>query len=198
MMRTAIILAGGKSTRFGRDKTVLTLQGKHMVVCQVNILAPLFDEIIVVSNAENKYKSDKIKEVADIYKECGPMGGIHAGLSYASYNTCFVVACDMPFLNLELVKRLLQCAESESPKTLIIPKNHQKIEPLYGIYQKAWCGELEENIKQGKRKLTEWIQRKEEEGHVKYILVNSEKTKCFFNINTEREYEQIKRLKKDE
>lgn len=188
---TGIILAGGKSRRFGRDKTTLKIDGKLLVEKQVEILRPIVNEIIIVSNAYCKFHLIDTLEVTDWYKNIGPMGGIHAGLSHASYEKCVVLACDMPFVCRDFVKSLLHRLEQEKSSEMVIPVSKKGVEPLCGIYRKGNLLLLEESIKKGERKLSAWLEEKYKEGYVTYVKVKEEEQCYFYNINTQEDYINI-------
>ena len=102
LINTAIILAGGKSTRMGFDKQLIKMGNITITEYIIKILKPLFENIIVVTNKLELYEDNNIVTAEDIYKGYGPIAGIHAGLlkSKSIYN--YIIAC------FELGKRLLK------------------------------------------------------------------------------------------
>ena len=109
---TAVILAGGKSSRFGRDKSLLTVEGRLLLERSLDNWGGLFAEVIIVSESGDKFSSlSGIKETADIYRGRGPLGGVHAGLKLTSFPWSFVAACDMPHIEKELIVRLCAAVE---------------------------------------------------------------------------------------
>lgn len=138
-MRTGIILAGGDSTRIGTDKGLMDLDGKPLISYVVENLRPVVDEIIVVVGSEEKMpfywqvlKPD-IKVVADIYEEGSPLIGLITGLSQASGDYAVVAACDMPFINSDLVDMLFLLSFDLNGTLLIKPNGW--IEPLPAVYK---------------------------------------------------------------
>src|SRR5512135_1688419 len=103
---SAIILAGGQSRRMGRDKALIDYQDRPIIAHVINTLRALSDDIVVVSNRSDLYRSFGARVVPDYDPPCGPLGGIAVGLQAAEYPLAVVVACDMPFLNLTLVRWL--------------------------------------------------------------------------------------------
>lgn len=87
MKTTGVILAGGKSSRMGTDKSILIFHEKTFIDNNVNIFKEVVDEIIIVSNQHNKYGYKDIQEVSDIYQDMGPLAGIHAGILAAEHDT---------------------------------------------------------------------------------------------------------------
>lgn len=108
---SGIILAGGKSTRFGEgvDKAFLPLGNKLLIQWVIEKISPLLNEIIIVTNnKEKKFKKFAVKLVKDIYSGYGALSGLHSGLSNAKNFYSFVCACDTPFIRPELVRYLIK------------------------------------------------------------------------------------------
>ena len=101
MKYTAIILAGGKSSRMGSDKGLVLLNGKPMISYIIEILKKMQIPIIIISNNEN-YKQFGLPVFADIIKEKGPLGGIYTGLKNSKTESNIIVSCDVPFYQIEL------------------------------------------------------------------------------------------------
>lgn len=108
---TTIVLAGGRSRRLGLDKALLCLDDETLLEATVKKVAVLGDEVIVAVRGPLPYRLPGVRLVTDVHPGCGPLGGIHAGLAVASNSCCSVVACDMPFLNLDLLRYLISLAE---------------------------------------------------------------------------------------
>lgn len=123
----AAILAGGKSSRMGRDKALLDFDGQPLVAHISQILAPIFDEIIVVT-AKWETVAD-LPAVADTFAGRGPLGGIHAALSHFGEPT-FVVACDMPYLNADFIRTLIHDFDGQTR----VPLSENGFEPLHAVY----------------------------------------------------------------
>src|SRR3954447_5197806 len=110
---TAIILAGGKSSRMGTNKALLDLNGRMVIEGIVEKLEKTVDEIIIVTNTFADYEFLKLPMVEDKWKDMGPLAGIEAGLNASKTEHNLIVACDMPFISVELGKYLLSCLEEE-------------------------------------------------------------------------------------
>ncbi len=119
MQTTAIILAGGRSQRMGRDKTKLKINNLPLIKHTVKMLKPIFKNIIIVSK--------------DIMPDCGALGGIFTGLLYSKTKYNFVFAADMPFLNKKIIKKMLK---NNNRYDIIVPKTNYGYEPLHAIYSK--------------------------------------------------------------
>ncbi|MCY3639040.1 MAG: molybdenum cofactor guanylyltransferase, partial [Chloroflexi bacterium] len=108
---SAIVLAGGLSRRLGRDKALEPFGGAPLISRVIGRLATLTDETVVVVNSKARAAELPLpagaKTAVDIYPDSGSLGGIFTGLTTASNEWGFVVACDMPFLNTALIKHIL-------------------------------------------------------------------------------------------
>ena len=148
----AIILAGGKSSRFGKDKAFIKVKGTAIFKRQLNVLTKIFDETIVVTDNPQKfhlfgsyirkinernlragYKLKKIEIVQYILPAKGPLCGILSGLIKSRSRHNFVIACDMPFINEGLIKYMIKNIKKFD---IFIPKIDNKFHPLCGVYSK--------------------------------------------------------------
>ena len=113
---TSIILAGGRSSRLGKEKHVELVAGKTLIERTTDLLGLLSAEIlIVISNQQSKSSFSsysKAHTVVDLKPGKGSLGGIYTGLSYANNFHSIVVACDMPFLNAGLLNHMIDMAAS--------------------------------------------------------------------------------------
>ncbi len=134
---SAIILAGGESKRMnGVDKAVLMVDGMPILQRSIQVLKEFFADILIVTNEKRDYSFEGVRVVKDIVKGAGPLGGIHAGLSYMKNEAGFFTACDMPFLRGELILRLLNTFNHVDYQALV-PRKNGRIEPLHAVYKKS-------------------------------------------------------------
>jgi molybdenum cofactor guanylyltransferase len=185
---SCIILAGGKSTRLGRNKVVERIGNQSLLERVVSSLSSLNSEIIIVSAKESSLPQltnyPRVKIVEDIYPGKGSLGGIYSGLvsSLSFYN--LVVACDMPFLNLDLLRYMLGIAGNYD---VVVPRVSQDIfEPLHAIYSKNCVAPLELLILRNRFKILELYPLVK----VRYVEVDEINRfdphhLSFFNVNTE-------------
>lgn len=189
LINTAIILAGGKSTRMGFDKQLIKMGNITITEYIIKILKPLFENIIVVTNKLELYEDNNIVTAEDIYKGYGPIAGIHAGLlkSKSIYN--YIIACDMPYINTYYIEYLMKrIKESNYEKDAVITKSGNWIEPFNAFYSKNLIPIIEQNIIKDKRKISELLDR----SNVLYIdeeiaRVFSPDWSMFTNLNTEKD-----------
>lgn len=131
---TIIILAGGKSVRMGRDKAFLKVDKIPLIKRQVRLLKRHFKKIFIVTNSPHKYRRLRgVKVVSDIAAGQGPIGGILSGLSASRDRYNFVIACDMPFINLDLMKYMRR---NSFGYDVVVPRIGKRYEPLFCIYSK--------------------------------------------------------------
>lgn len=105
---TGIVLAGGKSSRFGQDKGLFLYQGQPLVVHALKTIKPLCDQILISTNKPAAYAFTGLTTMADQVKDCGPLGGIFSGLVHATHNKILFLGCDMPLVPGQLMTLLLE------------------------------------------------------------------------------------------
>lgn len=144
---TAIVLAGGRSTRMGFDKQKLRLEtGQALPHLVIEKLSPRFEDILVVTQTPNLYKDLDVRCLSDLYPGKGPLAGIHAGLLAAKSDLAFVVGCDMPGIDLEVNQMMEAC---DRPGVQIISlKTPFRFQALYAYYHRDLVGPME-NLLQG-------------------------------------------------
>lgn len=181
-----IILAGGKSRRLGRNKLKEVIGGMTLFNRVINVLSAFKGEIIIVK-AEDSSIPDiltypQITVVQDLYPGKGMIGGIVTGLSASRNYYNLVVAGDMPFLNLNLLRYMISITESND---LVAYKNKNELEPLHAIYSRNCLPVLKE-IMQNNQRIYELLNR------VKVRNLSSAELNrydpehiSFFNVNTE-------------
>lgn len=134
---SAAVLAGGDSKRMGEDKAFLELGGERLIDIIIRSLAKLFKDIIVVTDKPEKMNHHlQVRLEEDIYKdgEKNALRGIHASLTLAFHPSCFIVACDMPFISLPLVRYMSQFARDYD---LVTPRVEGYYQPLFSFYNKT-------------------------------------------------------------
>ncbi len=132
----SIVLAGGQSSRFGTDKCAQTIAGRTLIETVIGHLGSLSSEIlIVVSGGQSRslHLHPMARTVGDLYPGKGSLGGLHAGLTYSTCSHSLAVACDMPFLNLDLLRHMIELSPDFD---VVIPRVGDKKEPLHAIYSK--------------------------------------------------------------
>lgn len=188
---TGIILAGGKNSRMGTNKAFLEMDGIRLIERIIGILSELFPEIIIVTNDPLSYTHlSSAVIVTDIYKNKGALGGIYAGLFYASENYSFITACDMPFISKELIVYLARFTNNHD---IIVPQGADGMQPLHAVYSKNCLAPIKKNLEADKLKITGFYKG------LRVLTVTEEKLqsfnedgKTFLNINTPKELDKLK------
>ncbi len=150
----AIILAGGKSTRLGRDKASEPLLGRPLLQHALDRLSGLVDEYIVVRAVGQRLPAvtaPRLRIVEDIYPETGPLGGIYTGLAACAAPYALAVACDMPLLQRKLVAELLRLAPGHE---LVVPVSEEFPQPLCAVYAKTCLDAFRRQLESGNFKIT--------------------------------------------
>ena len=151
---SAIILAGGKSSRMGTDKGLVEFNGKKMIEHILDVIKYLTDEILIVSNNPD-YKKFEFPVAEDIYKECGPLGGIHAGLSKSTTPWSFVIGCDMPYITSGFLEFLI--LQLPQPCDAIVPVHDEKVEPLCALFNRTALPKMESLLLKNELKMQEVV-----------------------------------------
>ena len=143
---TAVILAGGKSSRMGQPKALLLFAGEPLIVHLVRRLGQLFSDIVVVAAPEQELPALPSTIVRDDVAHQGPVGGIYYGLKAARREICFVTSCDAPFLNLRLITYLMA---QISDFDVVVPFTQDRYQPLHAVYRKQLAPLLKEQLERG-------------------------------------------------
>lgn len=184
MRSSAVILAGGRSSRMGgMDKAFMRVGGQPVIERTVQVLQTLFEEVIVVTNSPDKYRGlDGVKITRDRFVGLGPLAGFHAGLLQARYPYCFVVACDMPFIRPEPIAHLrsLICGYEA-----VVPFWDGDVEPLHAFYARSLAPVAEQLLQGGKGGLRDLLAF----ARVRYVREEELRTvpgveEAFRNVNT--------------
>ncbi len=180
---TGIILAGGKSSRMGKDKSFLTIDGKTFIQRQAEKLQQFCSEIIISTDNDEINIPNTLK-VSDIYKNCGPIGGLYAGLKHSTNEFAFVLTVDTPLVSDELISFIVNNSDGFD---VTVSAFNEKIHPLIGMYHKSVVSILENEIKNENYKVLKFIEKTSFQ-----ILDTSNFLKDnYFNINTLNEYKLI-------
>jgi molybdopterin-guanine dinucleotide biosynthesis protein A len=154
---SVIVLAGGKSSRLGRDKALLPIGGQPMLARTVQSLSALTDDLIVVSNEPKSHGSLALaaRLVPDLEPGQGSLMGVYSGLRVARHAHALVVACDMPLLSIPLLWYMIGLTQGYD---VVIPRLNGLLEPLHAIYGKACLPPMSRLLDQGQRKITSFFQ----------------------------------------
>jgi molybdopterin-guanine dinucleotide biosynthesis protein A len=144
------IMAGGASTRMGRNKALIEFQGQPLIERTVGRFKDWFDQVLLVTNTPEEYGFLGVEMVSDRLPDLGPLAGIEAGLVASRHPLLFVAACDMPFLDEALIKHLISLANGVD---VVLPVIAGQSEPLHAVYARTCLPYVTANLNEGALKL---------------------------------------------
>ncbi len=137
---TGVILAGGSSKRYGQNKAFLEIDGIRLIDRIAEEMKNIFKQVILVANEKKEYEYLGIPIIEDLIKGLGPIGGIYTGLMSISEQAGFFIACDMPFINSQLVRYMVDI--KKDVHAAVVPLVANEVEPLHAIYAKSCLGPI--------------------------------------------------------
>jgi len=192
---TSVVLAGGKNLRLGRSKALEVINGRSLIERVIERLAPVASKLLIVTSRQ-QFDLPTIpgaEVLIDVYPDSGPLGGIYTGLLVSQTAQSIMVACDMPFLNTELLRHMVELSRDFDA---VVPRlANGMIEPLHAIYSKSCLDKMKIRLEDSQLGITPFL----DEMRVRYI----EEAECrgfdpelltFFNINHQSDLEQAIKL----
>ena len=184
---TAVVLAGGKSSRMGQAKALLAFDGESLIAHVVRALKRMFAEVVIVAAPDQELPPLAATLVRDEVAYQGPVGGIYYGLRAAGGEICFITSCDAPFLDAALIAYLIAQIPAYD---VVVPYWEERYQPLHAVYRKSVLPLLKEQLERGELRpvyLFDKVRtRKVDEDEIKsfdpYGL-------SFLNMNTPQDYQ---------
>ena len=196
----AVVLAGGKSRRFGRDKSQVKLGDKILIDYILSEILDFYNDILIVANEPIKFlDSNKITLIEDIRKGLGPLGGVFSAMKWVrdnkkDYEWVSTFPVDTPFFKKDHLSKFYKEIDLNKSK-LFFMKSKNTRHNIFGLWSLELYEKLESALNRGDRKVELWAN----EIGVKTIDFEHENNKDpFFNINTEEELEIAKKLLKND
>ena len=189
---SGIVLAGGLSRRLGRDKAVEPIGGEPLIARCIGRLSAVAAEIIVVVNDVERGEQLPLPQTCrvalDVYADSGSLGGIFSGVSAMGGEWGVVVACDMPFLNIALLKHMLSLREGFDA---VVPVLDRRPEPTHALYSKACLPHIERRLQAGDLKIARFF----DDVSVRYVSqeevdAHDPDHLSFFNVNTQSDLDR--------
>jgi molybdopterin-guanine dinucleotide biosynthesis protein A len=143
---TAVVLAGGKSSRMGRTKSLLPFDGEPLIIHIARALQHLFAEMVIVAAPDQELPDLPATVVRDEIAYQGPVGGIYYGLKAAGGKFCFVTSCDVPFLNPSLISFLISQISNHD---VVVPLWENRFQPLHAVYRTSVLPLLKGQLERG-------------------------------------------------
>ncbi len=199
MSTSLIILAGGKNLRLGRTKALETIGGKSLIERVIERLKLLSSQILIVTSAEQLEfpVGAEAKIVIDLYPGKGPLGGIYTGLLASGSSHGIVVACDMPFLNADLLNYMMGLSEGYDA---VVPRlEKEMVEPLHAVYSRTCLEKMKERLDGGQLSIYSFL----DTARVRYVeqeesLRFDPQLLSFFNINYQSDVDRAIALVENE
>jgi molybdopterin-guanine dinucleotide biosynthesis protein A len=189
---TAFILAGGKSTRMGVDKAFVDYEGRSLLARALDLARSVTPDVRIVGSQEKFAPFAPVVE--DIFRDRGPLGGIHAALRVSSTELNLMLAVDTPFVSWAFAQYLISQARGRPEAAAVVPRDGGGWQPLCGVYRREFADAAESALGSGFNRIdllfdavrTRVIEREELEGAGFSRAI-------FRNLNTPEELEAEKR-----
>jgi len=189
---TAFILAGGKSTRMGTDKAFVEYHGRTLLARALDLARSVTPEVRIVGSREKFAPFAPVVE--DIFRDCGPLGGIHAALRSSLTELNLMLAVDTPFVSWAFLQYLISQARGAPEAAAVVPRDDEGWQPLCGIYRREFADTAENALGAGRNRI-DWLF-----GMVRTRVIEKEELEgagfaraIFRNLNTPEELEAEKR-----
>ena len=190
MFGTAAILAGGKSSRMGFDKQMLMEDGRRLLEKVIETLREEFSDIIVITAKPELYDGMGVRVFPDTYQDRGPLAGIHVALTHTSSQYVYLLACDMPVVNLSFVRYMKERIQ-ETGADICACKFNDRMETFNTFYSRDLLPDVTHRLETGNSSLFRFIY-----GNQACVIEQEEAARfdkelsMFTNINTRSEYEK--------
>ncbi|HJN63567.1 MAG TPA: molybdenum cofactor guanylyltransferase [Flavobacteriales bacterium] len=188
MKITGIILAGGLSSRMGKDKSFIQLDEHKMIEKIIALIRPFCDELLISAN-KNKYKDFGYEIIKDKHKRIGPLGGIISCLNESSHELNIIISCDTPNISGKTILKLLQESKNYD---ITLPCYNNRCEPLIAVYNRNCVEKLELMANSSSYKLQTII------NNLNSNIIHfeeSDKVEEFININSKKDLKKYLNLK---
>lgn len=187
------ILCGGESSRLGRDKTRIKVNGTPLYRVIWEKLEGKADEIFLQVNPEDDYD---LPTRSDLLPKGGPLGAIYSALTHASNEWLFISACDLPNLDPRIIDELFtNLGEERKTPDAVIPRwNNGYYEPLAALYRTSLKQDMQDSLKNGMRKITNFLSGVNTVREIsvdRLISEGSISADCFFNVNNPEDVEEL-------
>ena len=193
-----VVLAGGKSLRFGEDKSQVKLNNKSLIDHILSEILTEFKELLIVSNNSIEFnKSEKISIISDFKNNLGPLGGVLTAMKWIKdnnkdYQWISTFPTDTPFFKNKILKDFHDQINLKNGKLFFIKSNNTR-HNIFGLWSIDLADKLEKDLENGDRKVEDWANKV----GVNIIDMQFEKNDPFFNINTKEDLEKAKDIFND-
>ncbi len=189
---TGFVLAGGKSTRMGTDKAFIEFEGRTLLERALGLVRSVTPDVRIVG-ARKKF-APSAPVVEDIFRERGPLGGIHAALRASKTELNFMLAVDMPFVSVTFLQYLISEARTAAEATVTVPRSEGRRQPLCAVYRPMFADVAERALLAGHNRIDSLFDS------VETRVIEEEELACagfsssiFRNLNTPEQLEEQRR-----
>lgn len=186
-----VILAGGKSSRFGCNKALALYNSRPIITRVAEVLSEIFTETLLVTNSPEEYTFLGWPMTGDRVRDSGPLAGIQAALSHIRSERAFIVACDMPQLDGEIIRRLCR---HPGEWDVILPLSASGHEPLHAVYRRDILPKVDHALAQGEKRIGKLLEQLRVEALSPALLgLNDpdEARRIFTNINYQQDLRKL-------
>ena len=189
---TGVLLAGGKSRRMGEDKRFILVGRRTLFERSCAVLCELFEQVCVVIAQDSPSFQAEVPVVRDLIPDCGSLGGLYTGLRLAKTQHIFLAACDMPFLNPDVIRYMVRLKDQAD---IVISRWATRLQPTHAVYGRDCLPVIEEMMNLHNRKIHSMIDhpalrvRLIAESEIRQIDHDG---RSMFNINTPSDLEQAR------
>jgi len=191
---TAVLLAGGKSRRMGEDKRFLPVGDRTLLERSCTILQQVFNSVCVAIAQDSAALDVRVPVLRDLIPNCGSLGGLYTGLKQAKTEHIFLAACDMPFLNPQLIEYLVTLKDD---KDVVICRWKGRLHPTHALYSQHCCDVIEAMLRDRQLQIQRLIMhpalriRVVEECEIERI---DQEGRSFLNVNTPSDLASVRKL----
>lgn len=190
---SAVILAGGRSTRMGFDKQLLETRDIPITHHLISLLYTRFDDVMISSPTPELYQDQEVRVIQDIYKGVGPLGGIHGALMNAKSIEVFVIACDMPFLEMRYVDYMISLLADGNFDACVTSRGGY-LETMHAFYCRSALPVLENELNQKRYSVQHFVKK------INALIIPEKQAapllpgwSAFINLNRPEEYERFRK-----
>jgi len=190
------ILAGGQSRRMGRNKALISVAGKAILAHVVDKLIPLSDDLFLVTNTPETYQTFNLSMVGDVIPNMAALGGIFTAISHAKHDWVFVIACDMPLLEAQVINGM---ATHRQGVDIVTPRLDGHPDALHTFYNKRCLPAIKNQLSNRRLKIIEFFEKMRVCYLSKYDFRNySADFNFLMNINTPEDLARVEKMLKRE
>jgi molybdopterin-guanine dinucleotide biosynthesis protein A len=176
----------------GQDKALLPLGERSVIERVIERVLPLSDDVTIITDLPGRYRHLGYRMVGDVYPGKGSLGGIYTAIHVAQYEYCVVVACDMPFLNTDLLAHLAGLAPGFD---VVVPRIEEFPETMHAVYGKGCLEPIQHQLLADQLKIIGFF----EDVRVRYVKYDEvcrfdPTFRSFINVNTPDDWERVRRM----